>query len=84
MLLGSKVGRELLAPTLKAALRPYEVLELSIERVELSRSRGEPIEYGEVTRSDRLEPVHVPDAAQVALLLNLPDATERAVRALTP
>ncbi len=82
VILGYGVGGELLAHSLKAAIQPYEILDLSVERVKLARSRGEPIEFGDVTRSDLLDHVHVRSAAQVAVLLNDPDATERAVRAV--
>jgi len=71
-----------LAHSLKAAILPYEILDLSVERVKVARSRGEPIEFGAVTRPDLLEHVHVRSAAQVAVLLNDPDATVRAVRAV--
>ncbi len=82
VVLGFGVGGELLASALRAAELPYEILDLSIERVRFARERGEPIEFGDVTHSDLLERVHVRHAAQVAILLNDPDATVRAVRAV--
>lgn len=82
VILGYGVGGELLATSLRAAHVPYEILDLSVERVKLARERGEPIEFGDVTHRDLLDRAHVRHASQVAVLLNDPDATVRAVRAV--
>jgi CPA2 family monovalent cation:H+ antiporter-2 len=46
-----------------------------------ARRRGEPVYYGDVTSPEILERVHAARARQVAVMLNDPDATLRAVRA---
>ena len=82
VLLGFGVGGELLATALRRAQLPYVIVELDPERVRTARARGEPIHYGDATNAEILQRVRVADAAHVVLLLNDPDATLRATRAV--
>jgi CPA2 family monovalent cation:H+ antiporter-2 len=81
VVLGFGVGGEMLAEVLGSAGIPHVVVDINAERVRRARQRGEPVYYGDVTSAEILERVRVADASQVALMINDPDATMRAVRA---
>ncbi len=80
VVLGFGVGGEMLAEVLRGADVPFAVLDINAERVRDARRRGEPVYYGDVTSPDILERAGVSGAQQVAVLLNDPMATQRAVR----
>jgi CPA2 family monovalent cation:H+ antiporter-2 len=80
LVLGYGVGGEMLAEVLAEASVPFVVLDLNAERVRDARRRGVPAFYGDVTSRELLERAGAASAPQVAVLLNDPDATERAVR----
>jgi CPA2 family monovalent cation:H+ antiporter-2 len=81
VVLGYGVGGELLVEVLRAAGVPVTAFDLNAERVLEARGRGLPVSYGDVTSREILERAGVAHARQVAVLLNDPDATLRAVRA---
>ncbi len=81
LVLGYGVGGEMLAEVLAEARVPFVVLDLNAERVREARARGVPVYYGDVTSREMLERAGAGSARQVAVLLNDPDATLRAVRA---
>lgn len=82
LVLGYGVGGEMLAEVLAAAQVPFVVLDLNAERVRDARRRGIPVFYGDVTSREMLHRAGAPAVRQVAVLLNDPDATLRAVRAV--
>jgi CPA2 family monovalent cation:H+ antiporter-2 len=82
VVLGFGVGGEMLGEILRNADVPFAVVDINAERVRDARHRGEPVYYGDVTSPETLERVRVGDAQQVAVLLNDPLATQRAVRAV--
>ena len=81
LVLGYGVGGEMLAEVLAEAGVPFVVLDLNAGRVREARGRGVPVYYGDVTSRNMLERAGARAARQVAVLLNDPDATLRAVRA---
>jgi CPA2 family monovalent cation:H+ antiporter-2 len=81
VVLGYGVGGGLLVEVLRAAGVPVTAFDLNAERVLEARGRGLPVSYGDVTSREILERAGVAHARQVAVLLNDPDATLRAVRA---
>lgn len=82
VVLGYGVGGEMLAEALRAAGRDYAVVDMNAGRIRAARGRGEPAWYGDVTSPEILHRVRVPQARQVAVLLNDPASTRRAVRAV--
>jgi CPA2 family monovalent cation:H+ antiporter-2 len=82
VVLGFGIGGEMLAEVLRGADVPFAVVDINAARVRDARHRGEPVYYGDVTSPDILARVGVADAQQVAVLLNDPMATQRAVRAV--
>lgn len=82
VVLGFGVGGELLARALEAAGLDYVLVDLDVERVRSARERGSPVTFGDVTRPEILELAGVREAAQVAILVNDPQATLAAVRAI--
>ena len=82
VVLGFGVGGEMLGEVLRGADIPFAILDINAERVRAARGRGEPVYYGDVTSPDILERARVGHAQQVAVLLNDPAATVRAVRAV--
>ncbi len=80
LVLGYGVGGELLAEALHAARVPYAVLDMNAGRIRAARERGEPAWYGDVTSAEILERVGAARARQIAVMLNDPGATLRAVR----
>jgi CPA2 family monovalent cation:H+ antiporter-2 len=81
LVLGYGVGGQLLVELLAEARVPFAVLDLNAERVRAARGRGLPVYYGDVTSPEVLERAGAAAARQVAVLLNDPDGTLRAVRA---
>ncbi len=62
-------------------------LDLDIDRVRAARTAGEPVYYGDVTSTEALGHARLAHARVMALVINDPDATRRAVtaaRALAP
>ncbi|HSD65701.1 MAG TPA: cation:proton antiporter, partial [Vicinamibacteria bacterium] len=82
LVLGYGVGGEMLTEVLAEARVPFVVLDLNAERVRDAQRRGRPVYYGDVTSREMLERAGAAAARQVAVLLNDPDATLRAVRAV--
>jgi CPA2 family monovalent cation:H+ antiporter-2 len=82
VILGYGLGGELLAGALRASGQSYTVVDLNVARIQAARKRGEPAVYGDVTQREILERVAVGKAREIVLMLNDPDATERAVRAV--
>jgi len=82
VILGYGVGGEMLAEVLRGASVPYAVVDIDADRVHRARLRGEPLFYGDVTSAESLSRVHVERARDVAVMLNDPPATVRAVRAV--
>lgn len=80
VVLGYGVGGRMLAEVLRSAGVPFVVLDINAESVREALQRGEPVHYGDVTSPDILERARVGAARQVAVLLNDPGATLRAVR----
>lgn len=81
-ILGYGVGGRVLAESLRSADLPHVVVDLDPDRVRAARARGERVQFGDATSTAVLESAHVAHAAHVAVLLNDPDATVRAVRAV--
>jgi CPA2 family monovalent cation:H+ antiporter-2 len=71
-------GRNL-ARVLQAADIEYVVLELNPETVRQGRKRGEPIYYGDCTRSAVLEHLGIGAARQLVVAISDPASTRRAV-----
>lgn len=66
---------------------PYLIVELNAETVREQRALGEPILYGDATRTAVLEHAHVAEARTVVVAINDPAATRaivRAVRGISP
>lgn len=82
VVLGFGVGGELLSRALEAAGLEYALVDLDVERVRSARERGSTVTFGDVTRPEILELAGVREAAQVAVLVNDPQATLAAVRAI--
>jgi CPA2 family monovalent cation:H+ antiporter-2 len=80
LVLGYGVGGEMLAEVLAEARVPFVVFDLNAERGRDARRRGVPVYYGDVTSREMLVRAGAATARQVAVLLNDPDATLRAVR----
>lgn len=81
VVLGYGVGGRMLAEILRSASVPFVAVDINAERVREARRHDEPLHYGDVTSPDILAHVRVGAARQVAVLLNDPGATVRAVRA---
>lgn len=82
VVLGFGVGGRVLAESLRSADIPHLIVDLDLDRVRAARARGEHATYGDAASPEILESAHVARAAHVAVLLNDPDATVRAVRAV--
>jgi K+:H+ antiporter len=81
-ILGYGVGGRMLAEVLRSASIPFLGVDINAERVREARRQGEPLYYGDVTSLELLAHARVVAARQVAVLLNDPGATLRAVRAV--
>ncbi len=82
VVLGFGLGGQLLAESLRAAGTPYVIVDIDANRVRRARDRGEPVRYGDATSPEVLERAGVVHARNVVLVLNDPEATRRAVRAV--
>ncbi len=82
VVLGHGVGGAALTTALREAGITSVVVDLDLDRVRASVDAGHLAFYGDASSPEILERVHVAQAAQVAVLLNDPDATLRAVRAV--
>jgi CPA2 family monovalent cation:H+ antiporter-2 len=78
--LGYGVGGEMLVEVLERAGLPYAAIDMNAERVRQARRQGKAVYYGDVTSPEILDRAGIRTAVQVAVLLNDPDATLRAVR----
>lgn len=59
---------------------PYVVLELNPEAVREAKARGEPIQYGDCTRTEVLQTTNIDHARVFVLAISDPIATRRAVQ----
>lgn len=82
VVLGFGVGGRVLAESLRSADVAHVIVDLDADRVRAARARGEHATYGDATSPEVLEAAHVTRASHVAVLLNDPDATVRAVSAV--
>jgi CPA2 family monovalent cation:H+ antiporter-2 len=82
VVLGYGIGGQLLVEVLREAGTPAFALDLNAERVRAAQAQGLTVGYGDVTSLPILESAGVARARLVAILLNDPDATLRAVRAV--
>ncbi|MDD4050505.1 MAG: cation:proton antiporter [candidate division Zixibacteria bacterium] len=73
-------GRDL-AHALKECGLSYVIAELNPENIQVANQRGEPIHFGDITSADVLERLGAARAAEFVIVINDPDAIERAVRA---
>ncbi len=80
VVLGYGVGGEMLGEVLRGAGLPYAVVDIDADRVRRARLKGEPLFYGDVTSAKILTRVKVESARDIAVMLNDPMATLRAVR----
>ena len=78
---GYGVAGQLLARALAEASVPYVVLELNAERVRAARRFGGRVYYGDVTSPEAVEHARLAHAQTLAIVINDPDATRRAVSA---
>jgi CPA2 family monovalent cation:H+ antiporter-2 len=87
IIVGYGVNGRNLARVLQAADIDYLVLEVNPETVRQARKRGEPVYYGDCTRSAVLEHVGLHTARQLVIAISDPSSTRRAVelaRRLSP
>jgi len=72
---------EALAKSLRKHSVEYVIADLNPENVNRAISNGEPAYFGDVTQADVLELLGVKRARALVIIINDPDASERAVRA---
>ena len=82
IVLGFGLGGRIIAAALRVAGRPYAVLDLNGKTVLEARAAGEPIAYGDAASPGALAAAGAGEAAAVAIVLNDPEASRRAVRAV--
>ncbi len=82
LVLGYGVGGEMLGEVLRGEGVSHAVVDIDADRVRRARLKGQPLFYGDVTSPEILSRVHVERARDVAVMLNDPAATVRAVRAV--
>lgn len=80
VVLGYGVGGQMLGEALRATGVPHVVVDIDSHRVRDAQTRGEPVLYGDATSREILLRARVPESRQVVVLLNDPDAIDRAVR----
>lgn len=73
-----RVGRTL-ANTLQAEAIPYLALDMDPFAVSRARSENLPVFYGDASRLDMLNRVHIDKAAAIVITMNDPNATEMIV-----
>ena len=79
VIIGYGLNGENLAHVLRQTGLSYTILELSPERVTTAQRRGEPVIYGDATRTDVLKAVGVASAHVVVVAISDPTATRRIV-----
>jgi CPA2 family monovalent cation:H+ antiporter-2 len=77
---GYGLAGQALAKELRRRGVRYRILELDVESVRKARRAGEPAAFGDVTRPDVLVHVGIAWARELFVLLNDPEAADRAVR----
>ncbi len=70
-----------LAQALKHCGVPYVIAELNPDNVRRALERGEPIYFGDITSPEVLELLGAPRADEFVIVINDPNAIERAVKA---
>jgi CPA2 family monovalent cation:H+ antiporter-2 len=73
-------GRDL-ARALKVCRLPYVIAELNPENIQAANQAGEPIHFGDITSAHVLERLGAARAGEFVIVINDPNAIERAVRA---
>ena len=79
LIIGYGLNGENLATVLRQTGLPYVVLELNPERLATARRRGDPVVWGDATRSQVLREVGVAAAQVVVIAISDPVATRRIV-----
>ena len=70
-----------LALALKECNIPYLIVELNPENIHKAAAKGEPIYFGDITSVDVLKRLGAQRAKEFVVVINDPDAIERAVKA---
>lgn len=78
---GYGVAGQVLASALRASDVPHVVVELNADTVRAARLSGVTAVYGDVTRPDALVHARLVEAKALVLLVNDPEAAERAIAA---
>lgn len=79
LVVGFGVAGQTLTEALKKTEIPYLILELNADTVRKTRAQGEPIYYGDASSEEALHHAHASRARAVVLMINDPDAAERAI-----
>ncbi len=80
IVIGYGINGELVARAAKSAHIPYIILEMNPETVKREKERGEPILYGDASKSEVLHHAHILQARVVVVAISDADATQRAIR----
>lgn len=78
---GYGLAGQQLAQALRQNGIPYVIAELNVENVRNAVSRGEPAYFCDITSLEVLECLRAANAGELVLLINDPDANQRAVKA---
>lgn len=78
---GYGLAGQQLAQALRQSGIPYVIAELNVENVRNAISKGEPAYFCDITSLEVLECLQAADAGELVLLINDPDANQRAVKA---
>jgi len=78
---GYGLAGQQLAQALRQSGIPYVIAELNVENVRNAVSRGEPAYFCDITSLEVLECLRAANAGELVLLINDPDANQRAVKA---
>jgi len=81
VIVGFGIAGRVLASALKVASVPYLVIEINADTVRAARSMGEPAYYGDIASEEALSHARVRQAKSLVLLINDPNAAERAIAA---
>lgn len=79
VIVGFGIAGRVLAAALKDAGTPYLVLEINAETVREARAAGEPAYYADVASEEALAHARARSAQAIVLLINDPNAAERAI-----
>ena len=79
LIVGYGLNGENLAHVLRQTGVPYMILELSAERISAARTRGEPVLYGDATRTEVLHKAGAGVAHVIVVAISDPVATRRIV-----